>query len=52
MGGNGVKSSDFYQVLGLEKGCTEAELKNAYKKLALVRTFIFEIFSQMNLLLE
>ncbi|XP_023734594.1 uncharacterized protein LOC111882450 isoform X2 [Lactuca sativa] len=35
MGGNGVKSSDFYQVLGLEKGCTEAELKNAYKKLAL-----------------
>ncbi|CAH1442402.1 unnamed protein product [Lactuca virosa] len=35
MGENGVKSSDFYQVLGLEKGCTEAELKNAYKKLAL-----------------
>ncbi|CAI9267622.1 unnamed protein product [Lactuca saligna] len=35
MGENGVKSNDFYQVLGLEKGCTEAELKNAYKKLAL-----------------
>ncbi|MFS7950186.1 putative DnaJ domain, Chaperone J-domain superfamily [Helianthus anomalus] len=31
----GAKSIDFYQVLGLEKGCTEAELKNAYKKLAL-----------------
>ncbi|KAJ0794446.1 putative DnaJ domain, Chaperone J-domain superfamily [Helianthus annuus] len=31
----GAKSNDFYQVLGLEKGCTEAELKNAYKKLAL-----------------
>ncbi|KAI3802784.1 hypothetical protein L1987_30927 [Smallanthus sonchifolius] len=26
---------DFYKVLGLEKGCTETELKNAYKKLAL-----------------
>lgn len=36
MGGNGVKSIDFYQVLGLEKGCSETELKNAYKKLALV----------------
>ncbi|KAI7752278.1 hypothetical protein M8C21_012791, partial [Ambrosia artemisiifolia] len=31
----GGKSSDFYKVLGLEKGCTETELKNAYKKLAL-----------------
>lgn len=31
-GGNG---SDFYQVLGLKKGCSETELKNAYKKLAL-----------------
>lgn len=30
-----MKSSDFYEVLGLKKGCTEAELKNAYKKLAL-----------------
>lgn len=35
MGGNGVQSSDFYEVLGLKKGCTETELKNAYKKLAL-----------------
>uniref|UniRef100_A0A5B7BXR1 J domain-containing protein n=1 Tax=Davidia involucrata TaxID=16924 RepID=A0A5B7BXR1_DAVIN len=29
------KSSDFYAVLGLKKECTEAELRNAYKKLAL-----------------
>ncbi|KAI3512476.1 hypothetical protein L1887_19792 [Cichorium endivia] len=35
MGGNGVERSDFYEILGLKKGCTEAELKNAYKKLAL-----------------
>lgn len=35
MGGNGVKRCDFYEVLGLKKGCTETELKNAYKKLAL-----------------
>ncbi|XP_076890418.1 uncharacterized protein LOC143541481 [Bidens hawaiensis] len=35
MGGSGVKSIDFYKVLGLEKNCTETELKNAYKKLAL-----------------
>ncbi|KAL8252561.1 hypothetical protein R6Q59_036254 [Mikania micrantha] len=35
MGGNGVKNINFYEILGLEKGCTEAELKNAYKKLAL-----------------
>ncbi|XP_024971194.1 dnaJ homolog subfamily B member 7 isoform X2 [Cynara cardunculus var. scolymus] len=35
MGGNGEKSSDFYQVLGLKKECTETELKNAYKKLAM-----------------
>jgi len=31
------KRSDFYAVLGLKKECTEAELRNAYKKLALVR---------------
>lgn len=36
MGGNGVKSCDFYEVLGLKKGCTDAELKNAYKKLAMI----------------
>ncbi|KAL8232478.1 hypothetical protein R6Q57_002256 [Mikania cordata] len=35
MGGNGVKNINFYEILGLEKGCTESELKNAYKKLAL-----------------
>ncbi|KAJ9568509.1 hypothetical protein OSB04_004475 [Centaurea solstitialis] len=35
MGGNEEKSCDFYQVLGLKKECTETELKNAYKKLAL-----------------
>ncbi|KAL7605790.1 uncharacterized protein LOC111906903 isoform X1 [Lactuca sativa] len=35
MGGNGAKNRDFYEVLGLKKECTEIELKNAYKKLAL-----------------
>lgn len=35
MGGNGAKSCDFYGVLGLNKECTETEIKNAYKKLAL-----------------
>ncbi|XP_076886850.1 uncharacterized protein LOC143536823 [Bidens hawaiensis] len=34
MGRNGNRC-DFYQVLGLNKECTEAELKTAYKKLAL-----------------
>ncbi|TQE08685.1 hypothetical protein C1H46_005669 [Malus baccata] len=29
------KGSDFYAVLGLEKECTDSELRNAYKKLAL-----------------
>ncbi|URE37059.1 DnaJ domain [Musa troglodytarum] len=29
-------SGDFYSVLGLKKECSEAELRNAYKKLALV----------------
>ncbi|XP_051152723.1 uncharacterized protein LOC127266510 [Andrographis paniculata] len=29
------KSGDFYAVLGLEKECTAAELRNAYKKLAM-----------------
>lgn len=31
------KKSDFYDVLGLKKECTPVELKNAYKKLAMVR---------------
>ncbi|PWA78024.1 DnaJ domain-containing protein [Artemisia annua] len=35
MGGNEAKSIDFYHVLGVKKECTEAELKHAYKKLAL-----------------
>ncbi|CAN4089207.1 unnamed protein product [Withania somnifera] len=35
MAGEEDKSSDFYAVLGLNKGCTETELRNAYKKLAL-----------------
>ncbi|XP_011079422.1 uncharacterized protein LOC105162932 isoform X2 [Sesamum indicum] len=29
------KSNDFYAVLGLKKECTTAELRNAYKKLAM-----------------
>ncbi|KAL0354438.1 UNVERIFIED_CONTAM: DnaJsubfamily B member 6 [Sesamum radiatum] len=29
------KSNDFYAVMGLKKECTDAELRNAYKKLAL-----------------
>ncbi|KAJ0523452.1 putative DnaJ domain, Chaperone J-domain superfamily [Helianthus annuus] len=32
---NGGKSNDFYEILGLKKECTEAELKNAYRKLAM-----------------
>lgn len=39
------KGGDFYAVLGLNKECSEAELRNAYKKLAMVRiefhTFFF-----------
>lgn len=31
------KSGDFYSVLGLRKECSETELRNAYKKLAMVR---------------
>ena len=37
MGEEGDKSNDFYAVLGLNKECTDSELRNAYKKLALVR---------------
>ena len=29
------KGSDFYAVLGLDKECTDSELRNSYKKLAL-----------------
>lgn len=35
-GDGGDKSDDFYAVLGLNKECTAAELRNAYKKLALI----------------
>ncbi|KAJ9559759.1 hypothetical protein OSB04_004919 [Centaurea solstitialis] len=36
MGGNGAESiRDFYQVLGVRKECSQVDLKNAYKKLAL-----------------
>lgn len=34
--GGGGKSGDLYAVLGLKKECSEAELRNAYKKLAMV----------------
>jgi hypothetical protein len=32
---------DLYAVLGLKKECSESDLKNAYKKLALVWKFLF-----------
>ncbi|TYK03954.1 dnaJ-like protein subfamily B member 6-like [Cucumis melo var. makuwa] len=35
MAGKKQKNDDLYAVLGLKKECSEAELKNAYKKLAL-----------------
>ncbi|KAK4361748.1 hypothetical protein RND71_016989 [Anisodus tanguticus] len=35
MAGEEEKNNDFYGVLGLKKECTETELRNAYKKLAL-----------------
>jgi DnaJ family protein B protein 6 len=35
MAGEGGKRVDFYGVMGLKKECSEAELRNAYKKLAL-----------------
>ncbi|CAL9039288.1 uncharacterized protein LOC135619781 [Musa acuminata AAA Group] len=35
MAGDMDASGDFYSVLGLKKECSEAELRNAYKKLAL-----------------
>lgn len=37
MAGGEDKSGDFYAVLGLKKECTASELRDAYKKLALVR---------------
>jgi hypothetical protein len=35
--GEEKSNNDLYAVLGLEKECTASELRNAYKKLALVR---------------
>ncbi|XP_039009135.1 dnaJ homolog subfamily B member 6-like isoform X2 [Hibiscus syriacus] len=35
MANGGEKNSDFYAVLGLDKECTQTELRAAYKKLAL-----------------
>ncbi|KAK7349327.1 hypothetical protein VNO77_06607 [Canavalia gladiata] len=35
MANEGDKSNDFYAILGLNKECTESELRNAYKKLAM-----------------
>ncbi|KAJ6796338.1 Uncharacterized protein M6B38_222955 [Iris pallida] len=35
MASGGGKSGDFYEVLGLKKDCSEIELRNAYKKLAM-----------------
>ncbi|KAI0494580.1 hypothetical protein KFK09_024721 [Dendrobium nobile] len=35
MAAAGEKNGDFYSVLGLNKECSDAELRNAYKKLAL-----------------
>ncbi|XP_058743767.1 uncharacterized protein LOC131616455 isoform X1 [Vicia villosa] len=35
MDSEGNKSNDFYAVLGLNKECTDSELRNAYKKLAM-----------------
>lgn len=43
MAGEKEKNGDLYAVLGLKKECSEADLKNAYKKLALViRVPIFQ----------
>ncbi|XP_022953656.1 dnaJ homolog subfamily B member 6-like [Cucurbita moschata] len=36
MAGENHKNDDLYAVLGLKKECTEAELRNAYKKLAMI----------------
>ena len=44
------KAKDLYAVLGLNKECTASELRDAYKKLALVRIpTIFSCFSPFEL---
>lgn len=49
MAGGEQISRDFYAVLGLQKECTASELKDAYKKLALVSNSspIFFLFSPL-----
>jgi hypothetical protein len=52
MANEGNKGNDFYAVLGLNKECTDSDLRNAYKKLALVRiynlnTFFFLLLSTL-----
>ena len=44
MAGEEDKSCDYYAVLELKKECTSAELRHAYKKLALVRITAFDIW--------
>jgi hypothetical protein len=44
MANEGNKGNDFYAVLGLNKECTDSDLRNAYKKLALVRIYNLNTF--------
>jgi curved DNA-binding protein CbpA len=37
-GGGGGADADLYAVLGLSRECTDADLRLAYRKLAMVRT--------------
>jgi preprotein translocase subunit Sec63 len=52
MANEGNKGNDFYAVLGLNKECTDSDLRNAYKKLALVRIYnlntLFFFLSSIN----
>lgn len=41
------KKDDLYAVLGLNKECTAAELRTAYKKLAMVSIFFVHINSSL-----
>lgn len=42
----GEVGSDLYAVLGLKKECSDAELKVAYRKLAMVSNWIRRLVSQ------